>query len=148
MLHLVNPGYKKNTWNKLKQTVHFIMAKDWSTAVRIKTGRPFVPAPMPKGRSKPTNSWQRNPPISVFFHGAAEHKMGILPNGWFIMENPTKWMISGYLHFRTPPYDYVIMSLSSELAGLEFMHLEITSRMWQHDFLVSLRLCIGIFQLI
>ena len=31
--------------------------------------------------------------------------MLVPPNGWFIMENPNpKWMISGYPHFRTPPY--------------------------------------------
>ena len=39
-------------------------------------------------------------------------------NGWFIMDNPIKWMIWGYPYFRKHPYIYIfeLRSLSLSLS--------------------------------
>ena len=35
--------------------------------------------------------------------------MGDPQNGWFVVENPMKWMMLGYPHFRKPPHHETTM---------------------------------------
>ena len=42
--------------------------------------------------------------IYIYIYIRVIPKIGVPQNGWFIIENPVKWMIWGYPYFRKHPY--------------------------------------------
>ena len=44
-------------------------------------------------------------------------KIGVPQNGWFVRENPIKWMIWGYHYFWKHPYVHFAEDIHNDLSG-------------------------------
>ena len=132
MIYFVYNSHKQNAWNK----------------------NPYIKPHLPRtgvGWRAPREDWflDEGPSIDCWkcIQRCIFPKIGVPQNGWFIMENPIKWMIWEYHYFRKHPYpkEWYICNCSAQLllvslSSLKKKNSEIQNHKRSHAFASSFAL--------